>query len=128
MTPPEKLEYLDDDELPTPIVGPWTKEKYRVVRIFNEIFSTGMKEKWHRAYIDLFAGAGKARIKGTNKFLAGSPLLALSVSHPYDKYIFCEKDKELMKALKSRVGKGYSQVDVKFVDGDCNEKIDESVF
>ena len=126
MTPPEKLEYLKDDRLFTPEIRPWTVEKYRVVGIFNKIFSTGMKDKWScRTYIDLFAGAGRGKLKGTNKILAGSPLLALGVPDQYDKYIFCEKDRRNLMDLKARVERLYSDVDVTFVHGDCNQKIDE---
>ena len=97
MTPPEKLEYLDDDELLTPEVGPWAEEKYKYVSYYNKLFSTSMKDRWDcRTYIDLFAGAGRSRIRRTNKILAGSPLLALGVPDQYDKYIFCERDRELM--------------------------------
>lgn len=129
MTPPEKLEYLEDDGLLTPEIRPWTVEKYRVVGIFNKIFSTGMKDKWGcRTYIDLFAGAGRGKLKGTNKILAGSPLLALGVPDQYDKYIFCEKQKKSLDALKDRVNRvkeSHPNVNVTFFDGDCNEKIDE---
>ncbi|MDV2503287.1 MAG: three-Cys-motif partner protein TcmP [bacterium] len=129
MTPPEKLEYLKDDRLFTPEIRPWTVEKYRVVGILNKIFSAGMKDKWGcRTYIDLFAGAGRGKVKGTNKILAGSPLLALGVPDQYDKYIFCEKDKKRLDALKDRVNRvkeSNPNVNVTFFDGDCNEKIDE---
>lgn len=126
MTPPELPTYLDDDGLLTPEAGPWAEQKYRLVAIFNKLFSTGMKYKWScRTYIDLFAGAGRTRIRGTNKILAGSPLLALNVADPYDMYIFCEKDEKRLDDLRARVEKSYSNTDVKFVHGDSNEKIDE---
>lgn len=126
MTPPEKLEYLEDDGLLTPEVHTWTEEKYRLAGIFNRLFSTGMKRKWDcRTYIDLFAGPGRAKIEGTNKILAGSPLLALDVPDPYDKYIFCERNKKHLDVLKDRVKKTYSTADVTFIHGDCNEKVNE---
>src|SRR5258708_26890702 len=62
-----------------------------------------MKNKWdQRVYIDLYAGAGYSRIQGTSRFQKGSPVIALTVTHPFDKYIFCEEDKELLDALKAR--------------------------
>lgn len=129
MTLPEKLEYLEDDELLTPEVRTWTEEKYRLVGIFNRLFSTGMKRKWDcRTYIDLFAGPGRAKIEGTNKILAGSPLLALDVTDPYDKYIFCEKKEKNIDALKMRVNRikeAHPNIDVTFKQGNCNEMIDE---
>jgi len=74
--------------------------KYRLVSMYDQLFSTGMKNKWgKRVYIDLYAGAGYCRIRGTSTILKGSPILALTVQHPFDKYIFCEKDPELLAAL-----------------------------
>ncbi len=43
---------------------------------------------------------GCGRIKGTKKFLKGSPVLALTVTHPFDKYIFCEESDELACGAK----------------------------
>ena len=84
--------FVDNDGLPCPDVGSWAETKYRLLALYDELFSTGMKYKWHqRVYIDLYAGAGYARVKGTKKILKGSPILALTVTHPFDKYIFCEE-------------------------------------
>ncbi len=89
--------FLDDDGLWCPEVGSWAETKYRLLALYDELFSTGMKYKWNeRVYIDLYAGAGCGRIKGTKKVLKGSPLLALTVAHPFDKYIFCEESDELL--------------------------------
>jgi len=35
--------------------------------------------------------------------IAGSPLLALAVEHPFDKYIFCEMNSRALDALRVRV-------------------------
>ena len=115
-----------NDDLYTPEVGSWAETKYRLVRMYNELFSTGMKKLWHkRVYIDLFAGAGKARIRKSNKTVLASPLLALNVPDKYDRYIFCDEDQRNIEALKARVAKEYSNIDVKFIVGDCNEKIED---
>ena len=50
-------------------------------------------------YIDLYAGAGYSRIKGTKRILKGSPILALTVTNPFDKYILCEESEESLAAL-----------------------------
>src|SRR6266853_2092467 len=92
-----------DDGLTTPEVGRWAETKYRLLALYDELFSTGMKNKWNqRVYIDLYAGAGYSRIQGTSRFLKGSPVIALAVTHPFDKYIFCEEGKALLGALKAR--------------------------
>ena len=101
MTDEPQLGY--DDGLPCPQVGSWSETKYRLVRLYDSLFATGMKFKWdRRVYVDLYAGAGYNRIRNTDKILIGSPLLALTVPDPFDKYIFCEKDEELLAALQVR--------------------------
>ena len=58
----------EDDGLPCPDVGSWAEKKYRLLSLYDELFSTGMKNKWdQRVYIDLYAGAGYARVKGKKK-------------------------------------------------------------
>ena len=115
---------VEDDGLPRGEVNRWAEDKYRLLALYDELFSTGMKYKWdQRVYIDLYAGAGYARIKGTKKILKGSPILALGVTHPFDKYIFCEESAELLEALKARVTRIAPQAQVAYVPGNCDSKI-----
>ncbi len=103
--------------------GPWVEEKYRLLSMYMHLFSKGMMKRWDkRVYIDLYAGPGCTRVRETSKYLMGSPLIALSVQHPFDKYIFCEENLENMSALKTRVNTNFAHLDVKFIDGDCNNK------
>jgi three-Cys-motif partner protein len=107
-------------------VGSWVEDKHRLVAYYESLFSTGMKNKWDaRVYVDLYAGAGLLKVRDSQKFLWGSPILALSVEEPFDKYIFCESNAESMAALKSRVTKHFPQADVDFVEGSCDGKLDE---
>lgn len=118
--------YSANDDFYTSEVGSWAEAKYRLVQMYNELFATGMKNIWHkRVYIDLFAGAGKARIRKSNKVVLASPMLALNVPHKYDRYIFCDEDKINIEALQARVAKEFPNVDAHFVVGDCNEEIDK---
>lgn len=117
---------VDDDGLTTPEVGGWAETKYRLLTLYDELFSTGMKNKWdQRVYIDLYAGAGHSRIQGTSRFLKGSPLIALTVTDPFDKYIFCEEREDLLDALKARVKQIAPQANVVYVPGNCDAQIDE---
>src|SRR5947207_3892911 len=117
---------VDDDGLMTPEVGGWTETKYRLLALYDELFSTGMKNKWDkRVYIDLYAGAGYSRIQGTSTVLKGSPILALTVQYPFDKYIFCEANPKLMGALKTRVKRIAPDLDVDYVAGDCDNEIEQ---
>ncbi|MBW2237662.1 MAG: three-Cys-motif partner protein TcmP [Deltaproteobacteria bacterium] len=122
-----QLQTLDDGLL-TPEVGRWSEKKYSLIHNYAEMFATGMKHKWDcRVYIDLFAGAGKAKIRDSNRIVYASPLLALNVRDRFDRYIFCEFDPDIMDALSQRVRKDHGDVDVKFVQGDVNLKVDEVI-
>jgi len=118
--------YWADDGFYTPEVGAWAETKYNLVHMYNQLFATGMKRIWDkRVYIDLFAGAGKARIRKTGKIVLASPMLALTIADKYDRYIFCEENKKEFEALQARVAKEYPQVDAYFLLGDCNKIVDQ---
>ena len=117
---------MDDDGLKTSEVGAWAETKYRLLALYDELFSTGMKNKWdQRVYVDLYAGAGHSRVLGTGRCLKGSPIIALTVPHPFDKYIFCEEDEELLDALKARAERIAPQANVAYIRGNCDAKIEK---
>jgi three-Cys-motif partner protein len=120
------LQPIVDDGLIIPEVGPWVDSKYRHIALYDELFSSGMKNKWHqRVYVDLYAGAGYSRIKGSQIAVHGSPLIALSVSTPFDKYVFCEEDEEKLTALRKRVKATAPAADTAFIPGTCDKCIDD---
>ncbi len=126
MSPTPETFLVEDDGLICPVVRKWAESKYRLLFLYDELFATGMKYKWdRRVYIDLYAGAGHSKVQGTDRILKGSPVLALTVSHPFDKYIFCEEDKELLDALKIRAKRISPQADVAYIQGSCDDQIDE---
>lgn len=125
MTPLESMR-VEDDGLACPEVGPWAEDKYRMISLYDTLFSKGMRNKWgKRVYIDLYAGSGFGRIKGTSTVLKGSPILALTVPDPFDKYIFCEESEELLDALRKRTERIAPTASVDYVLGDCDEQIDK---
>ena len=114
-----------DDELFFSEVGSWVEDKHGLVALYDSLFSTGMKKKWDsRVYIDLYAGPGLLKIRDTNKFIWGSPILALGVKDPFDKYIFCDNDAEALDALKKRVAAHFPSANVEFVPGSCDKQVD----
>jgi len=78
-------------------------------------------------YIDLFAGAGYAKIIETGKTYLSSALIAMSIPSPFTKYILCEADQTRYEALESRVKRDFSHLNVELINGDSNEIID-SIF
>lgn len=123
---PTSIEHLraEDDGLLTPEVGPWSEDKYRLISLYAQLFSKGMKKKWDtRVYVDLYAGAGFGRVKGTETRLRGSPLIALSVEYPFDKYIFCDEDPAKLDALRQRVKRLAPEADVAYIEGNCDDRV-----
>jgi three-Cys-motif partner protein len=115
-----------DDGRIYPEVGGWTEEKHRHVSLYSTLFSSAMKGKWgRRVYVELYAGAGYSRIRGSSRLIIGSPLLALTLKDPFDKYVFCEENPKKLDALKFRVKQIAPTADVDYVRGDCNSRTAE---
>jgi three-Cys-motif partner protein len=114
-----KLIYSEPDEFLTPRVGSWASKKYSLLALYDELFATGMKNRKRRVYVDLFAGAGKAVIEGTERVVLGSPHIALGIPDKFDRYIFFEREDLLRSALRARVERAHPAADVHYL-GDCD--------
>lgn len=120
------MDVADDGLFRGKDVGRQSEEKHSIVSLYAKLFSTGMKEKWNeRVYIELYAGPGHSKIRDTPRIIAGSPLRALALEHPFDKYIFCEANAKALDALRARVQKAAPSADVSYIQGDCNENVGE---
>jgi three-Cys-motif partner protein len=120
------IQEAEFDELIVPEIGNWGEIKYKLVGNYCNIFTTAMKNKWgNLVYIDLFSGAGHAKIKQTGKIIKTSPLIALNLKNKFTHYIFSELDKEKHIALKTRIKKHNPDASYHVFNYDSNEKIDE---
>src|SRR6266404_3488674 len=112
------------DNLPVQCVGPWVKEKHHYLRDYIEETS-GVRRKYltptggrryagGAAFIDLFAGPGRARIfSSRGPIIDGSPLVALGhAAAPSTRVILGETDPENVSALRARTAKYGEQVSV----------------
>jgi three-Cys-motif partner protein len=121
-----KADHLLDDGLITPEIGPWGERKYQLVSQYARMFASSMKRKWDcRVYIDLFAGAGRSKIRGTERIILASPLLALEIPDRFNVYIFCEEDEAKRTALETRMLREGPGVAFFCIQGDCNSKVNE---
>lgn len=120
------MDVADDGLFCSSPVGKWAEEKHSNVSLYAKLFATGMKDKWdERVYIELYAGAGYSKIKDTSRTIAGSPIQALLLEHPFDKYIFCEKGAKEIEALRARAERTAPSAKVAFIHGDCNQHVDD---
>ncbi len=93
-----------DDGLLIPEVGPWARRKYHFVGRYLNAFTVAMHEKWAELhYIDLFAGAGLARIRGTSDIVRNCAALAAGTKHPFTQLHLCESNLDCLSALRQRL-------------------------
>jgi three-Cys-motif partner protein len=124
----EPLKQMDDDGLPTPEIGPWGEEKYRHVQLYASLFVKSMRTKWDDlVYLDLFAGSGRSRIRGTARIVSASPLLILGVAEVFDKYIFCEGNKSNADALEKRCQREFPDRNIRVISGDANALVERII-
>lgn len=122
-----ELDRPQNDGLEIPEVGPWSRDKHHFLHRYIKAFITAMKQKrWSGLhYIDPFAGAGLARIKGTDELDWGSPLIAARANPPFDRLHLCEKKTVAFKALTQRLQVVRSGDQL--LCGDANQKVHEIV-
>ena len=117
-------------------VGRWAKEKHEYLRRYigatraarNKFLipSTKFPKPGGAAFVDLFAGPGRARIRDNGEIIDGSPLIALKHSEaPFTKVILCDLDEENVMALRKRVQPFGERAAV--TPGDCNATIDSVI-
>ena len=128
MATSELAKALEDDGLPTAEIGGWGENKYRLVSMYAALFARSMRNKWDAlVYLDLFAGSGRSRIRGTRRVVLASPLLVLGMAEAFQKYIFCESNKDYVEALAKRCGRDFPDRNVTIIPGDANGKTTEII-
>lgn len=136
-------------------VGPWAAEKLRCLARYLAAYTKILrKQQWCDGfiYIDAFAGAGRAKLRvpeaGISKsqasllddpasdsavdeeaesYVDGSPRVALTLEHPFTKYIFFEVDQNRIKQLHDLKSEFSSSHDIEIVSGEANDSIQNYV-
>jgi three-Cys-motif partner protein len=109
-------------------VGPWTAEKHDYLRRYISATKSARagfllpRGAGGAAFIDLFAGPGRAQVRGQTTIIDGSPLIAARHEEaPFTNILLCEMDAVSAAALRLRLsGDGRTVV----FEGDCNVEID----
>ena len=124
----KKFEELEDDGYKTKDIGIWGEEKYRIVSHYAALFAQSMSNKWESlVYLDLFAGAGRSRIRDKNRIINASPFLILGLNQKFSQYIFNDSEPENYNALKCRIERDYPEVNVNVICEDINENISKII-
>lgn len=101
---------LGEDGLPIDVVGPWAKEKHERLRQYIDI-TREVRRKFvsgpGASYIDLYSGAGRARVRDTAKTIDGSPVVAVKAAIasgvPFSDVVIADEAEELCRAAAERV-------------------------
>jgi len=101
------------DGLAASVVGPWAAEKHERLRKYIDAYR-GARAKFlpprgdgGAAYIELYSGAGRSQIEGTDEFVDGSPLVAFKAARMsgtrFSDLHFNDIDHENIDALRQRI-------------------------
>jgi three-Cys-motif partner protein len=89
-------------------VGPWAKEKLKILTDYIQISSAARNKFAHRAFIDVFCGPGKSRIRDTGELIDGSPVAAFQQGvrgkAPFSGVYVSDYDSELLASAAARLG------------------------
>lgn len=117
------------DGFAIPEIEQWNIEKYRLIGKYIETFTQSMRERSEdMIYVDLTAGSGINKVRESGDTILGSPLIALSNPISFSKYIFCERETELVQALKIRINKQFRRKNVVIFGRDVNAMTDKFSF
>jgi three-Cys-motif partner protein len=121
-------------------VGPWAAAKLDALEAYLKFYGQALsKQQFTRVYIDAFAGATVAKVRGSGipsepnpffdeaedtaaqvEFILGSPVRALSVPHGFHRHYFFDLDATRAETLRAATA-GRDGVAVQV--GDCNPLI-----
>jgi three-Cys-motif partner protein len=107
-------------------IGKWSEDKLELLGKYLNAYTNIMKgQTWCRNgyhYIDAFAGTGKPKAKDAERFIDGSPVVALRIKHPFKSYIFIEKENWRITKLE-KLKAEFSGINIEIKQGDCNQII-----
>src|SRR3954466_11124988 len=80
-------------------VGPWAEEKLKILTDYVQITSRTRSKYKHCAFLDVFSGPGKSRIRTTSELIDGSPVAAYKQAlknGPFSKIYISDADAQLL--------------------------------
>ena len=98
-----KMYVSKDDHLLVRGVWPHSAKKSWMVSRIVDVVSKAMTGKWDQlGYVELYSGPGRLLDQSTGAELPGSPVEALRLRAPFDRYVFCDFDPDCVHALRER--------------------------
>jgi three-Cys-motif partner protein len=111
-------------------IGKWSEEKLSLLGKYLHSYTNIMKgQAWCKNgyyYIDAFAGTGKPKSKDEERYIDGSPLVALKIKHPFMSYIFIEQESWRIGKLV-KLNEEFKNINIEIKEGDCNKIISNEI-
>lgn len=98
--------FQDKDGLWVEKVGPWAREKQKIITDYVQISSATRAKYKHCSFIDVFCGPGQSQIRDTSLLIDGSPVAAYrqgQVSHPFSSVHISDADEDLLASAEIRL-------------------------
>jgi three-Cys-motif partner protein len=119
---------VEEDGLYRPEIKAHSLEKIRRHNYYAALFSKAMHKRWaNRAYIGLYAGAGRALVQPGDELVETSALAVFRQEVPFTKYIFVDSDPRCIDALRARIQALPSSFDVTLITRDVNSSVPEII-
>ena len=114
------------DGLPVRVVQPHSARKARTVSRDLGTVGRAMNRKWFEVnYLELFSGPGLLLDEVSDKEVEGSPLQALGLQVPFDRYVFSDYEGSCTSALEARISAKRAENSAlppaKVLQGDAND-------
>jgi len=115
------------DGLPVRLVKPHSADKARTVSRDLGTVGRAMGSKWFEVhYLELFCGPGYLLDEATGEEVPGSPLQALGIQRPFNRYVFSDFSDICAGALRSRIealrAGGVTLPPTEVLQGDANDR------
>jgi three-Cys-motif partner protein len=115
---------MDDDGLYLPEIRPHSLGKIRRHNYYAALFAKAMAGKFtHLPYIGLYAGAGRARLKGTGQIVETSAMAVFRQEVPFTRYVFVDSDPRCISALDARIRALGGHFDVTLIEKPVNDAV-----
>lgn len=111
------------------LIGKWSIEKLDLLRKYLAAYLKILtNQRWCRGYeyIDAFAGTGKPKTRDEQRYIDGSPRIALSLTPAFTQYHFIEQSNWRMAKLEKLHGE-FPDHNITIYHGDCNKIIREQI-
>ena len=110
-------------------IGKWSEDKLSLLGKYLNAYTTIMKkQRWCKGYyyVDAFAAIGRHKAKEAEKYIDGSPRVALKIKNPFTGYYFIEKDSNKIKKLQE-LKKEFHNRNISIDEGDCNQVLRDKI-